>query len=345
MLTRGGCRVSGGDMDIARALLDAIRDDPDDDLPRLAYADWLMEQPSETDQARGEFIQLQCRLARAEADDPALDETRRREAELLGEHRAAWLGELVQVGECQLIRGFVRLTITADSWQSLRQVNRLSEWKQAVGLRVKQVVRHRLLKLAAWPGLADIPDLDLEAVRYDRMPVASFEQLFGVAKLARWSCLRLSGDLIQYVGLRQLMETPLPSRLVRLAIENDTLADEGLDLFTPDRFPRLRDLSFFNNSLNAEAVETIAQLPNLRRLCLARNLIGPPGARFLASSSQPHLEDLDLSHNHLRDAGARALLNAPFLPHLRRLRLEGNAIIDEEICRRYREILGTRVEL
>ena len=50
-------------MDIAHALLDAVRDDPDDDLPRLAYADWLMEQPSEAEQGRGEFIQLQCRLA------------------------------------------------------------------------------------------------------------------------------------------------------------------------------------------------------------------------------------------------------------------------------------------
>jgi len=55
------------------ALLDAIRAAPDDDAPRLVYADWLDEhgQPE-----RAEFIRVQCELARQES--PAL---RRREAE------------------------------------------------------------------------------------------------------------------------------------------------------------------------------------------------------------------------------------------------------------------------
>ena len=44
-------------MSDAQGLLDAIRERPDDDLPRLALADWCMEQPDEATQARGEFIQ------------------------------------------------------------------------------------------------------------------------------------------------------------------------------------------------------------------------------------------------------------------------------------------------
>jgi uncharacterized protein (TIGR02996 family) len=56
------------------AFLRAILDNPDDDTPRLVYADWLEEQGD----PRGEFIRLQCLLARMPYDDPA-----RREAESL----------------------------------------------------------------------------------------------------------------------------------------------------------------------------------------------------------------------------------------------------------------------
>jgi uncharacterized protein (TIGR02996 family) len=70
----------------AAALLAAIRAAPDDDAPRLIYADWLDEhgQPE-----RAEFIRVQVELARAET--PAL---RRREAELLASHHDAFAGPL-----------------------------------------------------------------------------------------------------------------------------------------------------------------------------------------------------------------------------------------------------------
>jgi uncharacterized protein (TIGR02996 family) len=45
-----------------RALLNAIIAAPDDDLPRLVYADWLEEH----DRAeRAEFIRVQCELRRS----------------------------------------------------------------------------------------------------------------------------------------------------------------------------------------------------------------------------------------------------------------------------------------
>src|SRR5262245_44894995 len=73
-------------MSDAAALLAAIRQTPEDDAPRLVYADWLDEhgQPE-----RAEFIRVQCELARR--NDPAL---RRREAELLAAHHDALAGPL-----------------------------------------------------------------------------------------------------------------------------------------------------------------------------------------------------------------------------------------------------------
>jgi uncharacterized protein (TIGR02996 family) len=58
------------------ALMQAIRANPADDLPRLVYADFLEERG---DEARAEFIRLQCSGA-----DPA------RAATLLAEHRERW---------------------------------------------------------------------------------------------------------------------------------------------------------------------------------------------------------------------------------------------------------------
>ena len=68
------------------ALLAAIRAAPDDDAPRLIYADWLDEhgQPE-----RAEFIRVQCELARRET--PALRSGRSR---LLAAHHDFFAGPL-----------------------------------------------------------------------------------------------------------------------------------------------------------------------------------------------------------------------------------------------------------
>src|SRR2546429_567671 len=68
------------------AFLQAIRDDPGSDGPRLVYADWLDEHGD----PRGEFVRVQCRLERLAPDDPEAASLRRREAELLEEHRVEW---------------------------------------------------------------------------------------------------------------------------------------------------------------------------------------------------------------------------------------------------------------
>jgi uncharacterized protein (TIGR02996 family) len=71
------------------AFLRAIREDPEDDTPRLVYADWLEERGD----PRGEFIRVQCRLARTAPGDKraALQQHERR---LLERHQDEWLGSL-----------------------------------------------------------------------------------------------------------------------------------------------------------------------------------------------------------------------------------------------------------
>jgi uncharacterized protein (TIGR02996 family) len=72
------------------AFLQAVLEKPDDDTPRLIYADWL----SDHDDPRGDFIRVQCRLASAPADDPRRPEWEAHEGELLRRHQDEWLGGL-----------------------------------------------------------------------------------------------------------------------------------------------------------------------------------------------------------------------------------------------------------
>src|SRR5947209_17245936 len=73
------------------AFLRAIDESPDDNLPRLIYADWLEEHG---EPERAEFIRVQCELARLPRRDTRRTELERRERELLERHEDAWRADL-----------------------------------------------------------------------------------------------------------------------------------------------------------------------------------------------------------------------------------------------------------
>src|SRR5262245_44072357 len=89
-------------MSIEVAFLAALYDQPEDDTPRLIYADWLEEhgQPQ-----RAELIRLQCRIANG---SPHTDEDEDRADALVREHRGAWTAHLPQAegATWQFRRGF-----------------------------------------------------------------------------------------------------------------------------------------------------------------------------------------------------------------------------------------------
>jgi uncharacterized protein (TIGR02996 family) len=73
-----------------QGLIEAIRQQPDEDTPRLALADWYEENG---DAARGEFIRVQCELARLDPIDARYPELHIRQLQIQAEHERAWLGE------------------------------------------------------------------------------------------------------------------------------------------------------------------------------------------------------------------------------------------------------------
>src|SRR5882724_4595197 len=91
------------------AFLQDIVENRDDDTPRRIFADWLMDHDDPVTQARGEFIHLQCELAKHPAGVARPAELLRRERELLWTHGKLWGGGLDRFG-CicwEYRRGFV----------------------------------------------------------------------------------------------------------------------------------------------------------------------------------------------------------------------------------------------
>jgi uncharacterized protein (TIGR02996 family) len=73
------------------AFLQAVIENPEDDAPRLIFADWLEEhgQPE-----RAEFIRVQCELARLPEQEHRRKELLAREQGLLKEHEKEWTAPL-----------------------------------------------------------------------------------------------------------------------------------------------------------------------------------------------------------------------------------------------------------
>src|SRR5262245_22162424 len=96
------------------ALLQAVREAPDDDAPRLVLADWLAEQPGPAIQARGDFIRLQCFRSRAEDAKESADLARQASA-IRAAHGERW-PDVAAGARATLVhsRGMARLIAETD---------------------------------------------------------------------------------------------------------------------------------------------------------------------------------------------------------------------------------------
>src|SRR5262249_33903554 len=97
------------------AFIAAIREAPDDDAPRLVFADWLEERGDEADIARAEFIRVQVRRANLPIEDERHSELQARELRLLKRWAAVWCGAHFVFKKVRFRRGlieFVHLHLT-----------------------------------------------------------------------------------------------------------------------------------------------------------------------------------------------------------------------------------------
>jgi uncharacterized protein (TIGR02996 family) len=278
------------------AFLEAIREAPDDDTPRLVYADWLQERCD----PRGEFIAVQCSLEKLDEDDDRRAELTGREQTLLREHGPAWRDELPQWARkaCSFERGFIT-RVCCQTEDFLADPERLVRATPLESLRPFRC-GGRCKELAACPSLAGVTELDLAGSEFQPGDLTALGQS---RFLRRLRSLILNECELRAPGVRALADGPA--------------------------FAGLRSLSLRGCALNAAALRHLAgsrYLGNLTDLVLESNEIGTGLASLAASPVCSNLETVNLEECELNRGRVQALTDSPHLGRLRELKLSRNGV-------------------
>jgi uncharacterized protein (TIGR02996 family) len=330
-----------GREDEARGLLEAIRESPEDDTPRLLYADWLDDHGSPLTEGRPEFIRAQIELTRLTKDDPRRAQLEKRASELLAAHRAAWLGPLAKVmryKQCTFRRGFPNdLAVRPKA---------MVEHAAEFDLRVPagRVTLYGGFAAPALKSLAACPRLGWVAgLNWEHAPLedGGLGIVAGSPNLPRLAELSVYGKLTT-AGVQALADSPHLGALRRLSLRfsfgtGAPLATASA-LSSPGAVFRLRALVLTNLPIGPEGAEALAgaaHLGELKELALGsgRIGIGDRGAAALARS--PHLRGLSrllLSGNELTADAIRALADSPLLDGIRELSLAVNDLGNEGVA-------------
>ncbi len=313
------------------AFLAAITDRPDDDLPRLVYADYLDEHG---DPARAEFIRLQCELAELPRTDERFPALREREAELFAANRKRW--ELPNIGRQLFRRGFVEVVdTTADRF--LAAARRFLALVPVRELRLRNADR-RVADLTQLPIFSRVEVLDLANNSFGAEN--RITRFFGTAELPRLRTLRLRNNRLWAEAITELAATPIAPQLERLDLSGNPFADDGAEaLATATGLRNLRHVEIrndeltFTDSIHAAGAVALADSPvlrNLRSLDLGSQYIGDSGLIALAESTNAEeLVELDVSYNEIGaigEGGYETLTQSPRLRNLRELNLSGNRL-------------------
>jgi uncharacterized protein (TIGR02996 family) len=341
------------------ALVRAVCEHPDEDTPRLAYADWLDEHG---DPVRAEFIRLQCRLAHLAEGDPGRAELGRRADELARVHGPVWAAPLgpgvrprTRWDDASAFgRGFVE-EVTMSAARFLRRAGWL--YGRAPVRRVRLTRAAGLIgRLAACPHLARLAGLSLagnrlvgpEAVDLARCPhldglthldvsvnrvgprgaVALLERLAGRPGAA----VEFGGNRLGPAGAAALARSPGLATHTALLVGSNRMGDGAIAALLDSPYTEsLRVLDLTDNEAGGAAVAALAgrARPALAELYLRKNRLGDAGARTLAEGSDPSgVRILNAGLNGVGDAGAAALAGGRAFPALQALCLSWNRIGD-----------------
>jgi uncharacterized protein (TIGR02996 family) len=291
-------------MELRTAFLEAILEAPDDDTPRLIFADWLDEHGYESERDRAEFIRLQCALAALEPDDLRRDALEDREFALLLLHEQDWLRPLRDARvslSCQFERGFVA-SVTGNLGQFVAEA--------------KAIYR-----------IAPVQHAQLRDAR---------RGFFELGQLPQVRCLRsldLRDNLLDADHIVELAEAASLSELTALVLASNPLTDEGLRVLLREPVFQLRELNLFDTSITTAGVQHLAGSPLLASLAvlnLSHNPLDDSAVELLARSERVEgLTWLSLARCNLRSGSVRAMLESRHFARLETLDLRDNALPDD----------------
>lgn len=334
-------------MSLQEAFLHDIIEHPSDDAPRLAYADWLQEQSDPGLQARGEFIAIQCAIARNVEPGLLRERCKKRQRNLLREHRPFWLPFSSRfLYDCEFRRGFLdRVALHATDWPGNIFLAEAFEL-----FRREPVLRHLRLRLRGYSAdevvtignlLNDprLPSVSTLAIEENHLGPEAIGCLAQMAGLARFHRLLLNSNPLADEGALALANSPHVCNLVALDLTATGIEERGTMSLAQSAF--LEGLLFLGLSGNdiADGIVALAssdRLRSLRTLHLAGCGIGPePMQALLTGPLLGRLRVLDLSFNNPGEAALEQLVESSAAERLESLALWGCPISDE-LCQRLR---------
>ncbi len=347
-------------MDHASVFLEAIREAPDDDTPRLIYADWLDDHGGSTECARAAFIRAQVRIETLDRGDPARLDLEEQARDLLAEHEQEWTEDLpAEVDAWEFRRGFLeQVSLTGAAFLEFAPQLMAAGPLRAVHLTLSE---EHVAGLAACPDLARVEALDFgpSGPSTYRLTDRSLQTLLESPHLGRLKSLGLRCQAIGPLGVQTLVQSPWMANLRHLDLrENYTLGDLGArHLAGAAQATRLEELLLRNCHLTRVGIWALFSsrcLPALHALdveagrlfdapgttALTQRLLKQPLAArltsldleyasrvgellpLLTSEGLPRLKSLSLCTGGIGDSGAAVLATSPHLSKLTALTLE-----------------------
>jgi uncharacterized protein (TIGR02996 family) len=296
------------------SFLQAIIEAPDDDAPRLVYADWLSEHG---EAERAEFIRVQCQLAGMAESDPRRPALAEREQALLDVYAQRWAEPLRGLAdEWAFRRGFVEQVAASNSvYQFLTRIREAFALAPIRALRLDYLDGEEdgavwTLQAAA-DCLRGVEDLELGVYHYSGEPrlrrLLLSPHLAGLRRLVLTASFDGEGEWpgIPAATLEALLKAPTLAGLTELNIGGGNWDWEEY---------RLDDSA-------ARALARSPTLTGLTRLSLHATNLDRPGVRALMGSANlAGLTHLELGGT-LTEAAWQELARSPRPPALRWLGL------------------------
>jgi uncharacterized protein (TIGR02996 family) len=303
-------------------LLARVCAEPDDDSPRLIFADWLDEQGD----PRGEFIRVQVAISRLPAEDPTRTALLDREATLLARHHARWSEPLRGVAStAEFRRGFAE-TVFIDAKTFLLRADELFQLAPVRQIRFLDIGSN-LGRLMESPHLAQLSSVTIYA---QHMGEDLTRALVDSPHLGELRSLSIGRNRVGDRGAERLAWSSRFRNLTSLDLSDNTIGDTGARaIASSSNLANLEALELRHNELSRAGLGALCgstALTHLSQLGLGLNYVGALQERDPPAPGKVALKALDLSENALTPEGMRMLTHLPGLGELSRLVLSNNGL-------------------
>jgi uncharacterized protein (TIGR02996 family) len=299
-------------------LLSAIHDLPADDLPRLAYADWMEEngQPE-----RGEFIRIHLAMERTPRRTPEYRRLWEREVELIRTYKDEWFGTFrfywhsyeVKRGFLDEVSSFAQHVVPHANWLlENHAVQKLGVTASGLGA-LEELLRSPLVatlwRLRFWQ---ELPPSESVPYHSEDGPLPGAE--LPLARRPLDARINTHPSQPSEDVVRVLAASPFLDRLTRLSVIGARLGEAGVSLL-------LSSMANWPNLTQLVLPAVTPQARSLRHRVAGTNL-APRGVIALITSPQAaRLQLLDLTGEDLNQTACEAFLDSPHLNSLEWLRL------------------------